>query len=341
MIQILRFSFLCGMLMMFTLGMRVMGATPMQWNLALAAPATATAAQLATADALTPQQTMAIQAIMMESGRLRNQPPLLTAGPHYLYMLRNGMLAQYNSQTFKLMHQLAVFGALPAKPAANAPVNVRIQFGNAVIQRLAAATICFSGEDLVIATCDLLCDVDATTLQLKSRTIIALPAQVVMPYRLMDLLTPPVLQVIGSTAYILHMKEHLITTVNLTRGTLIGHNKLPDSMTPTDLVTVMALFQQNITPNGAPVGPVEAPKTVTLVGTIHHIVQDGDFWAFDDRNGEKYALSGEKLKVLIATPNLDEARIRITGTINNTPAVALYGNGILTITDYQVMPAAL
>lgn len=84
----------------------------------------------------------------------------------------------------------------------------------------------------------------------------------------------------------------------------------------------------------------DAPKAVTLVGTVHHVDLEGGFWAFDERNGQKFVLAGDKLKELAATPNIEGARVRLTGTVNNNPGIAQYGNGSFTFTDFQVMPAA-
>jgi hypothetical protein len=87
-------------------------------------------------------------------------------------------------------------------------------------------------------------------------------------------------------------------------------------------------------------GGVDVPKTTVLIGTVHHLDLEGGFWAFDERNGQKYSLTGDKLKELIATPNIEGARVRITGTIGNNPGIAIYGNGSFNVLEFLLMPVA-
>jgi hypothetical protein len=216
-------------------------------------------------------------------------------------------------------------------------------------------------------------DVNATTLKLISTTEITLPEQAAndnnpvvvmhtgaaMPTQQTPWAGPgssaPQLQVAGRIAYVLQQDDHL-AVVELTHGKLLSHGKLPDTMTPISPTAVNTLFRKEMgmgataTPIPVPPpvpptvifnpgGPVAAIQTVTLVGTVHQVHLEGGFWAFDDRNGQKYSLIGDKLKELLATPKIDGARVRLTGVINNAPDGVQYGNGAFTVTEFQVMTA--
>ncbi len=308
-------------------------------------------ANVAAGEDLTALQQQTMQGIMMVIGRLGTQPALITAGARFVYYLRNGVVAQFDGQTaLRPTRQLELFGELPLKPADTAPIAVRLNFGLEVVKRSAAAAMIVSGGDLLIATCDSFFAIDASTMKLKSTTNISLPGHDDMQFRLQDLMTAPGLRVAAHVAFITQAGTQL-TMVSLNDGKVLNHSTLPKAMTPIAPATVMALFQGEMIGVGRgggrgrirrvlPGGPVEEPKNITLIGTIHHVELEGGFWAFDNRNGEKYVLTGDKLKELIATPNIEGARLRVTGFINNNPGIAMYGNGSFAVTSFQVMPVA-
>ena len=303
----------------------------------------------AAGDQLTPQQRTELQGIQMSFYKVANQPTVMAATDRYVYFLRNGVLVQYDGQALKAARLLELDGPLPAKPADDAPFATRLKFGLAVVKRSAAPALVVSGGDLVIATFGMVYDVDAVTLKLKSTTDIAQADRDNLQLILADLFTAPQLQVTGRIAYIMQAGNHL-ATVALDTGKMLPGGKLPEAMNPAITPqALLALFQkerQGMFPGGGFRNPpggggaVDVPQTVTLIGTMHHVEQNGGFWAFDDRNGLKYSLTGDKLKELAATPNIEGARVRITGTINNAAEAAQYGNGAFTVTAFTVMPAA-
>jgi len=317
--------------------------------------------------AATPQQMMVMQRITSAMWRAANQPTLMTAGARYAYCLHNGVLAQYDGDVLKPARSLELYGPLPATPTADAPLADRIKYGLEVVKRSDTPTVQISADDLVVATNNTVFDVNATTLKLISTTNIALPEQanaqdnpavtmnmaVGMPGQMMQFTgggqTGPQLQVVGRTAYVLLAGTGLVI-VDLDHGKLLSRGKLPDNIASVSPAAMNALFQKDMNQGflfrgnpGLPVGgggPVDVQKPVTLIGTIHHMDLEGGFWAFDERNGQKYSLTGDKLKELIATPNIEGARVRLTGTTSNKPGIAQYGNGAFTVTDFQVMGVA-
>lgn len=300
------------------------------------------------------QDLMTMRIILNTMRNISNNPSAtMVAGTKCVYLLSNGVLAQYDGNTPEPLHQLQLFGPLPAQPAADAPLADRLKYSQDVVRRMASATMLLTTDYLVIVTNSVVFCVDPTTLKLKSATNIALADQPVQQtFRLQQagLMTAPTAQVLGHIAYVLQGADRLIV-VDLLGGTVLGRSKLPATITTallTDLFT-NEINQGGVWPGGGgggrivpppAVGGVDVQKTITLIGTVHHMDLEGGFWAFDDRNGQKYSLTGDKLKDLTATPNIEGARVRITGIVGNTPGIAQYGNGSFSVTEFQVMPAA-
>jgi hypothetical protein len=311
------------------------------------------AAPPAPAGAVNPQDQLAVRNLINTLRNAAVLPAVITAGPKYVYLLRNGMVAQYDGLAPQPVKQLQLYGPLPAPPAADAPLADRVKYGLQVGKRMAVATMLLHGDDLLVVTNDTVFCVDALTLKTKTTTSLTLADQPQPPIRYqMAISNAPTVQVAGHVAYILQGNDQLIA-VDLLAGTVLGRGKLPDAMTPP---TLNALFANELNGGGDPwanggpgvgrvqpvvEGGVNLPKTITLIGTVRHVNLEGGFWAFDDRNGQKYALTGDKLKDLIATPNIEGARVRITGAISANPGIAMYGNGAFTVTDFQVMPAVV
>ncbi len=281
-----------------------------------------------------------------------NPSSTMVAGAKYVYLLSNGVLAQYDGIATEPLHQLQLYGVLPAQPAADAPLADRLEYSQNVVKRLAVATVLLQDDNLVVVTNSSVFCVDPLTLKLKSTTNITpvdQPQKQNLRLQQSALTTAPTTQVIGHVAYVMQGTDRLIV-VDLLAGKVLGRSKLPATMTPTLLNDLFANEMNqggNMWPGGGggrvqppAVGGVDVPKATTLIGTVHHMNLEGGFWAFDDRNGQKYVLAGDKLKDLLATPNIDGARVRITGSITNTPGIAQYGNGSFSVTEFQVMPAA-
>ena len=164
------------------------------------------------------------------AGTLAFAPTAIASGPKYVYLLRNGVVVQYDGTTQEPVNQLALYGTAPATPAADAPLADRLKYAMDAVKRLEAATMLVHEDYLVIVTADMVFCLDATSLKPISAASLALPGQV-QRIQQAAITTAPVAQVAGHIAYVMQANDRVISVDFLT-GTVLGRGKLPPAMTP-------------------------------------------------------------------------------------------------------------
>jgi hypothetical protein len=148
-------------------------------------------------------------------------------------------------------------------------------------------------------------------------------------------LQPPAVDVNDQTVYI--ARGNTLTALNLRDGKVLFEGKLPDNMTRN--VPLLPRQQNGQAARQQPGIANQQPETTTVVGTMRHVELEGGFWTIETRNGKKLVLGGDKLKELIATPNIDGAAVRLKGSVRTQAGIPQYGDGYFEVTAFEVLPA--
>lgn len=290
---------------------------------------------------------------------LRTASTVLKSTPQGIFVLQNGTLVRFDPRTGEAGPPLDLYGAAPEMPGDNAAPEGWQAYFAALARRAQPAAMVVQGTDLIVATVDCVWRIELATTAVKAKILLpdpppdgmgnnpqANPAQLLQAQQA----GAPVLDVIGSTVYL--VRRIRLTAVDLTAGKVLFDRPLPAGMAPPNLQELIRRFRPvpiNNPPNGGNPGPGGQPNPnpgmnpqpngnpITLVGLVRRVNLEGGFWTLEANNGMKYVLAGDKLRNLVGNGNIEGARVRVTGTVQNRPGVAQYGNGALVIAEFEVL----
>jgi len=258
--------------------------------------------------------------------------------PQGVFVLRNGVLARLNADTLATEKTVELFGPLPERQVAAENQGIDRQWLAEAAKRLLPAAILVRENDVLAVVGEQYFRVDIATMEVKVNVALGNPfapnplLQDLM--RMRENTSEPSLTLHDKMLYVALPDK--VVSVKIADGEVLARGSLPAKMQAQPLALLppaapMGRNQNN--PRDIPIN--NAPKVVTLVGTLLRHTEQGGCWTVKTPENEEYALGGEKLAAITREPNVIGHRIRLTG--NLTPDPRQFVIGVVEITQFQLL----